>query len=111
MLRGPDGSWIVAMPCVSHCLSKAYCRIPEFGLFKNPNCAYFWGFPDYFENILIPQVPIFEDSRVSGRVWHREPFSLWVPFFYLVLFFLGLFPPPGVEDGFNLSLICDVGSI
>ena len=63
--------------------------------------------PNYFENVLILQVHVFKDPWISGRVWHREPFSLWVQFCYLVLFFLGLFLPPCVEDGFNLfSNLC-----
>jgi len=86
----------------SRCLGEAYCRVPEFGFFKNPDCSFPWGIPDYFENVLILQVPIFKDPWVSGRVWHRKPLSLWVQFCYLVLFFLGLFSTPGVEDGFHL---------
>ena len=46
---------------------------------------------------------IFEDPWISGCMWHREPFSLWDQFCYLVLLFLGLFLSPCIEDGFNLG--------
>jgi len=36
-------------------------------------------------------------------MWHRKPFSLWNQFRYLLLFFLGLFLPPNVEDGLDVS--------
>ena len=35
-------------------------------------------------------------------MWHRKPFSFWDQFSNLVLFCLGLFLPPNVEDGLNL---------
>jgi len=92
-------------------MGEAYCRVPKFGFFKNPDYSLLWGVPDYFGNVLILQVHVFKDPWISGRVWHREPFSLWVQFCYLVLFFLGLFLPPGVEDGFKFSLIFAVGSV
>ena len=85
------------MPCVV----TAWVRllsIPRIRVFQNPDCSFLWGVPDY----LILQVPVFKDPWVSGRVWHRKPFSLWIQFCYLVLLFLGLFPHTSVEDGFHL---------
>jgi len=34
---------------------------------------------------------------------HRNPFSFWSQFRYLILFFLGLFLPSSVEDDLDLS--------
>ena len=93
-------------------MGEAYCRVLKFGFFKNPDCSFLWGFPNYFEDVLILQVHVFKDPGISGRVWHREPFSLWVQFCYLVLFILGLFLPSCVEDGLNLfSNLCHGFSI
>ena len=39
---------------------------------------------------------------VSCRMRHRKPFSFRSQFRYLILFFLGLFLPPSVEDGLDL---------
>ena len=85
-------------------MGEACCRIPGFRLFKNSNCAHFWGVPDYYKDVLTLQISIFQNRRVSGRTWHREPFSLWVQFSHFVLFLPGVFPTPCVEDRCNLLL-------
>jgi len=90
------------MPCVVTAWVVPIIESQNSGFFKNSDCSFLWGAPNYFENVFILQVHVSQDPWISGRVWHREPFSLWVQFCYLVLFFLGLFLSPCVEDGLNL---------
>jgi len=82
-------------------MGEAYCRVPKLGVFTDSDCPFLWGVPNHFENVFILQVHVFKGPRISGRVWHREPFSLWVQFCCLVLFSLGLFLSLCVEDGLN----------
>jgi len=97
ILRGPDGSRIVAIPCVVTACVRPAVESQDSGFSKIRTAPTSGGF------LIISKMSSFSSLlsfRIAGSLdaCGTEPFSLWVLFFHIILFLPGVFPPPCVED-------------